>query len=49
MYALNENLAYSLQFSRLRTTKQTQASKQLLSSELEAILPCSKSLKSILD
>lgn len=32
-YAINESLAYSLQFSRLRTTKQKEASKQLLSSE----------------
>ncbi len=36
-YALNESLAYSLQFSRLRTSKQTQASKQLLSSEYKEI------------
>lgn len=36
-YALNESLAYSLQFSRLRTTKQVQASKQLLSSEYKEI------------
>jgi hypothetical protein len=36
-YALNENLAYSLQFSRLRTTKQTEAHKQLLSSEYKEI------------
>jgi hypothetical protein len=37
-YALNESLAYALQFSRLRTTKQTQASKQLLSSEYKEIV-----------
>lgn len=36
-YALNESLAYSLQFARLRTSKQTQASKQLLSSEYREI------------
>ena len=36
-YALNESLAFSLQFSRLRTTKQTEASKQLLSSEYKEI------------
>lgn len=36
-YAINENLAYSLQFSRLRTSKQTQASKQLLSSEYKEV------------
>lgn len=36
-YALNENLAYSLQFSRLRTSKQIQAGKQLLSSEYKEI------------
>lgn len=36
-YALNESLAYSLQFSRLRTAKQAQASKQLLSSEYKEI------------
>lgn len=36
-YALNESLAYSLQFSRLRTAKQVQASKQLLSSEYKEI------------
>lgn len=37
-YALNENLAYSLQFSRMRTTKQKEASKQLLSSEYKDII-----------
>ena len=36
-YALNENLAYSLQFSTLRTTKQSQASKKLLSTEYKEI------------
>lgn len=33
-YALNETLAFSLQFSRLRTENQKQASKKLLSSEV---------------
>lgn len=37
-YALNESLAYSLQFSRLRTTKQREASKQLLSSEYKDLV-----------
>lgn len=37
-YALNENLAYSLQFSRLRTTKQLESSKKLLSSEYKDII-----------
>ena len=37
-YALNESLAYSLQFSRLRTSKQTNASKQLLSSEYKEVV-----------
>lgn len=37
-YAINESLAYSLQFSRLRTSKQTQASKQLLSSEYKEVV-----------
>ena len=37
-YALNESLAYSLQFSRLRTSKQNQASKQLLSSEYKEVV-----------
>lgn len=36
-YALNESLAYSLQFSRLRTSKQKEASKQLFSSEYKEI------------
>lgn len=36
-YALNESLAYSLQFSRLRTNKQKEASKQMLSSEYKEI------------
>lgn len=37
-YAMNESLAYSLQFSRLRTAKQTQASRQLLSSEYKEVI-----------
>lgn len=37
-YALNESLAYSLQFSRLRTAKQTEACKQLLSSEYREVV-----------
>ncbi len=37
-YALNESLAYSLQFSRLRTNNQTQASKQLLSTEYKEVI-----------
>lgn len=37
-YAINESLAYSLQFSRLRTSKQTKASKQLLSSEYKEVV-----------
>jgi hypothetical protein len=37
-YALNESLAYSLQFSRLRTTKQQHSSRQLLSSEYKELL-----------
>ena len=37
-YALNESLAYSLQFSRLRTNLQKKASKQLLSSEYKEII-----------
>jgi len=36
-YALNESLAYSLQFIRFRTKKQKEASKQLLSSEYREI------------
>jgi len=36
-YALNESLAFSLQFSKLRTIKQTESSKQLLSSEYKEI------------
>lgn len=36
-YALNENLAYSLQFSKIRTNKQKEANKQLLSSEYKEI------------
>lgn len=37
-YALNESLAYSLQFARLRTSKQLQAGKQLLSSEYKELI-----------
>jgi hypothetical protein len=37
-YALNESLAYSLQFSRIRTTKQRESSKQLLSSEYKEVV-----------
>lgn len=37
-YALNESLSYSLQFSRLRTNKQKQSNKQLLSSEYKEII-----------
>jgi hypothetical protein len=36
-YAINESLAYSLQFSRLRTAKQVEANKQLLSTEVREI------------
>lgn len=36
-YALNENLAYALQFSRVRTNKQTKSSKRLLSNEVKEI------------
>lgn len=36
-YAINENLAYSLQFSRTRTAAQRRASKTVLSSELRDI------------
>lgn len=36
-YALNESLAYALQFSKIRTSKQIQASKQLLSNELKEL------------
>lgn len=36
-FALNESLAYSLQFSRIRTPKQLQANKQLLSNEVKDI------------
>lgn len=36
-YAINESLAYSLQFSRLRTAKQAEANKQLLSTEVREI------------
>lgn len=35
--AINERLAYSLQFSRLRTSKQIEANKQLLSTEVREI------------
>lgn len=37
-YAINESLAFSLQFSRLRTSKQKDASKQLLSSEYKDLM-----------
>ncbi|WP_332452992.1 DUF3644 domain-containing protein [Chryseobacterium aquaticum] len=37
-YAMNESLAYSLQFSKIRTTKQKESSKQLLSSEYKDIV-----------
>lgn len=37
-YAINESLAFSLQFSRLRTTKQQEANKQILSSEYREII-----------
>jgi hypothetical protein len=36
-YAINESLAYSLQFSRLRTAKQVESNKQLLSTEVKEI------------
>lgn len=36
-YALNETLAFSLQFSRLRTENQKQASKNLLSTEVKEL------------
>jgi len=36
-YAINESLAYSLQFSRIRTAKQVEANKQLLLKEVEII------------
>jgi hypothetical protein len=36
-FAINESLAYSLQFSRLRTAKQIEANKQLLSTEVREI------------
>jgi hypothetical protein len=36
-YAINESLAYSLQFSRIRTVKQLESSKQLLSTEVREI------------
>lgn len=36
-YALNESLAYSLQFSRIRTTEQKEANKQLLSTEVKEV------------
>lgn len=36
-FALNESLAYSLQFSRIRTSKQLQANKQLLSNEVKEV------------
>lgn len=37
-YAINESLAYSLQFSRVRTSQQKEASKQLLSNEYKDIV-----------
>lgn len=36
-YAINESLAYSLQFSRIRSVKQIEANKQLLSTEVKEI------------
>lgn len=36
-YALNESLAYSLQFSRVRTKGQKEANKQLLSTEVKEV------------
>jgi len=36
-YAVNESLAYSLQFSRIRTAKQNEANKQILSTEVKEI------------
>lgn len=37
-YAMNESLAYSLQFSKLRTSQQKEASKQLLSTEYKDLV-----------
>lgn len=37
-YAINESLAYSLQFSRIRTPQQKEASKQLLSNEYKDLM-----------
>ncbi|MDY6485630.1 DUF3644 domain-containing protein [Acinetobacter faecalis] len=37
-YAINESLAYSLQFSKIRTTQQKEASKQLLSNEYRDLM-----------
>ncbi|WP_151980027.1 DUF3644 domain-containing protein [Acinetobacter guerrae] len=37
-YAINESLAYSLQFSRLRTSQQKKANKQLLSTEYKDLI-----------
>lgn len=37
-YAINESLAYSLQFSKIRTARQKESSKQLLSSEYKDII-----------
>lgn len=37
-YALNESLAYSLQFSRLRTLRQKESNKQILSSEYKDLI-----------
>lgn len=36
-YAINESLAYSLQFSRVRTAKQIESNKQLLSTEIRQV------------
>jgi hypothetical protein len=48
-YALNENLAYSLQFSRIRTSKQIEASKQLLSTEVKEIKEFIENYRTSLD
>jgi hypothetical protein len=36
-YAINENLVYSLQFSQMRTGKQVQANRQILSNEIRRV------------
>jgi len=36
-YAINENLVYSLQFSQMRTGKQIQANRQILSNEIKRV------------